>query len=155
MEIVYLTGDATRPQMNGNKIIIHVCNDIGGWGKGFVMAISNKWPMPEKQYREWHKSKQNFALGEIQLVKVEDDIWVANMIGQRDIKKGTEGNPPIRYEAVATALMKVAKFALANNATIHMPRIGCGLAGGKWEEMEKIIKAELIMKEIAVIVYDF
>ncbi|MEZ4800268.1 MAG: hypothetical protein R2809_10945 [Flavobacteriales bacterium] len=40
-KVNYVTGDATIPQTNGNKIIVHVCNDIGGWGKGFVMAISN------------------------------------------------------------------------------------------------------------------
>ena len=36
--IQYLTGDATAPTASGNKIIAHVCNDIGGWGKGFVLA---------------------------------------------------------------------------------------------------------------------
>ena len=36
MEINYLKGDATNPASSGNKIIVHVCNDISGWGKGFV-----------------------------------------------------------------------------------------------------------------------
>jgi hypothetical protein len=35
-----VTGDATTPTGEGNKIIAHICNDIGGWGKGFVVAIS-------------------------------------------------------------------------------------------------------------------
>ena len=47
-EINYIKGDATNPQISGNKIIVHICNDIGGWGKGFVLAISNKWKEPEK-----------------------------------------------------------------------------------------------------------
>ena len=29
MEITYLKGDATNPVAVGNKIIVHVCNDIG------------------------------------------------------------------------------------------------------------------------------
>ena len=38
-EITYLQGDATQPQASGIKIIVHVCNDLGGWGKGFeIMA---------------------------------------------------------------------------------------------------------------------
>lgn len=49
---------------------------------------------------------------------------------------------------------KVALFAMEQKASIHMPRIGCGLAGGKWELIEQIIKEELIDKEIAVTVYD-
>jgi hypothetical protein len=36
-----------------------------------------------------------------------------------------------------------------------MPRIGCGLAGGDWPEIEKIITAELLSKNISVNVYDF
>ena len=85
MPINYLTGDATAPQGSGPKIIVHVCNDVGGWGKGFVVAVSRRWKEPEKQYRAWKKdpSDQPFELGEVQFVQVEDDIWVANLIGQR------------------------------------------------------------------------
>jgi hypothetical protein len=35
-----------------------------------------------------------------------------------------------------------------------MPRIGCGLAGGKWEEIEPIIKNTLCEKGVAVTIYD-
>jgi len=38
---------------------------------------------------------------------------------------------------------------------VHMPRIGCGLAGGKWEKIEPIILSELIDKGINVFVYDY
>lgn len=34
MTITYIKGDATCPQAKGVKIICHVCNDLGGWGKG-------------------------------------------------------------------------------------------------------------------------
>ncbi len=154
MEIEYIKGDATSPLKNGNKIIVHICNDIGGWGRGFVMAISSKWSEPEQSFRNWYASKDKFALGEVQFVKVEDDIWIANLIGQRDIKGGKDGIPPVRYEAVSTGLSKVASMALQINATVHMPRIGCGLAGGSWDKMEKIIHTQLIDKRIRVTVYD-
>ncbi|MCL9805939.1 macro domain-containing protein [Flavobacterium amniphilum] len=153
--IKYIKGDATQPNDNGNKIIVHVCNDIGGWGKGFVMAISNRWPEPERQYREWYKSKINFELGETQFVKVEEDLWVANMIGQHKINKDENGNAPIRYEAIRDGLNKVSEFALLHNTSVHMPRIGCGLAGGKWDIVEPILIETLSQKDIEVTVYDF
>lgn len=98
--IQYLQGDATQPQAEGNTIIAHVCNDLGGWGKGFVMAISKRWPEPEATYRDWHKerSKNDFALGAIQLVQVEPSVWVANMVAQRGVEAGPDG-PPIRRSA--------------------------------------------------------
>jgi len=36
-----------------------------------------------------------------------------------------------------------------------MPRIGCGLAGGDWSIIEKIINKVLIDKKINVTVYNF
>ena len=154
MEILYIKGDATAPIGSGVKVITHICNDIGGWGKGFVLALSKKWKMPEEAYRQWYKSQEEFTLGAVQFVNVENELYVANMIGQQGIYKNTNGLPPIRYEAVRQCLKKVAWFAMEQKASIHMPRIGCGLAGGKWELIEQIIKEELIDKEIAVTVYD-
>jgi O-acetyl-ADP-ribose deacetylase (regulator of RNase III) len=156
MEVInYIRGDATQPAGDGNRIIVHVCNDIGAWGKGFVVAISRRWPQPEKEFKQWYKSKLNFALGETQFVQVEENLWVANMVGQRNIKTARSGIPPVRYEAIAAALSKVAVFAIEKNATVHMPRIGCGLAGGTWDKMEPIIEAELTSKGVPVTVYDF
>ncbi|MBD0256826.1 MAG: macro domain-containing protein [Cytophagales bacterium] len=154
-DIQYVKGDATHPSVPGNKIIAHLCNDVGGWGKGFVVAISDRWPEPEKQYREWFKSKENFALGEVQFVPVAADTWVANIIGQRDLKKDKAGNPPIRYDAVAAGLRKVEEFARERGASVHMPRIGCGLAGGTWEAIEPLIQTHLADHGVAVTVYDF
>ena len=150
--ITYLKGDATYPQGDGNKIIAHICNDVGGWGAGFVLAISARWPLPEQRYREWHYSKHDsFKLGSVQFIGVENTLWVANIIGQHGIGYGWLGTPPIRYDAVSEALKKIDKFAKHNKASVHMPRIGCGLAGGKWDDIEKLITSNL---EVEVFVYD-
>ncbi len=154
MPIQFKKGDATRPEAGGNKIIVHVCNDVGGWGRGFVLALSGRWKEPEHSYRDWYKSKKNFALGEVQFVSVETDMWVANLVGQRDIKNDRNGNPPIRYDAIKEGLQKVAVFAKEKNGTVHMPRIGCGLAGGTWDLVEPIIEEKLLSQGIAVTVYD-
>lgn len=154
-EINYLKGDATLPIGEGIKVIAHICNDIGGWGAGFVLAISKRWKEPEKQYREWSKSGEDFELGNIQLVRVEDSLYVANMIGQRGIRSTKEGGVPIRYDAVEHCLSKLLEEASRLNASVHMPRIGCGLAGGKWEKIEPLIGKTLIRNKISVYVYDF
>ncbi len=153
-QITYLQGDATRPEIAGNRIIVHICNDIGGWGKGFVMAISKRWPQPENAYRTWFKEQANFELGQIQLVQVESDIWVCNLIGQHKLNRDADGNPPIRYKAIEDGLDRLCNEVRALNATVHMPRIGCGLAGGTWDKVEPIIERTLISKGINVFVYD-
>jgi O-acetyl-ADP-ribose deacetylase (regulator of RNase III) len=155
MEVNYVKGDATQPVGDGNKIIVHVCNDVGGWGRGFVMAISKRWKDPEAKYREWAAGKVNFQLGEVQFVQVEPTIWVANLIGQRDTKPAKDGTPPVRYEAIKNGLVKVGKFAKEINASVHMPRIGCGLAGGTWDQIEPCIADGLSAVGVKTTVYDF
>ena len=154
--IRYLTGDATSPLAAGRKIIVHCCNDLGKWGAGFVLALSARWSEPEADYRAWHKlgAAGGFALGAVRFVPVRDDIVVANLIGQRGIKTGSKG-PPIRYEALAAGLATVGGYAAAERASVHMPRIGCGLAGGKWELVEPLIAEHLTARGVAVTVYDF
>lgn len=154
-EITYTKGDATAPLADGNKIIVHICNDVGGWGKGFVMALSKRWPEPEASYRQWYKTKENFELGQVQFVKIKENLWVANLIGQHKLNKDENGHPPIRYEAIETGLHHVAAYATSIQASVHMPRIGCGLAGGSWDIIEPIISRTLINKETHVYVYDF
>lgn len=152
-DINYIKGDATAPVGDGKKIICHICNDVGGWGAGFVMALSKKWESPEKQYRRL--GKKSLILGNVQFVVADNDIVVANMIAQRDIKPNDMGVPPVRYAAIDVCFQKVARMAKSMNASIVMPRIGCGLAGGQWDYIEPIIKHRLSEHDIEVTVYDF
>ncbi|MDQ1014765.1 macro domain-containing protein [Streptomyces afghaniensis] len=153
--ITYVRGDATVPSVKGVKVIARVCNDIGGWGKGFVLALSRRWPEPEAAYRAWHRGRagNDFGLGAVQFVQVERHVWVANMIGQRGTRTGSKG-VPVRYEAIDTALAALAERAGELGASVHMPRIGCGLAGGKWSRVEPLIEERLIRRAIPVTVYD-
>jgi O-acetyl-ADP-ribose deacetylase (regulator of RNase III) len=157
MPICYETGDATKPEGEGHKVICHVCNDIGGWGAGFVVALSKRWKLPELKYRDWYAGRSDegpFELGAVQFVPVTPDITVANLIGQHGIRRGKGGEPPVRYEAIRTALDRVADFCLANSATVHMPRIGAGLAGGDWATIEKIVEEALCKRSVEVTVWD-
>ncbi|MEM6257459.1 MAG: macro domain-containing protein [Planctomycetota bacterium] len=150
----YVTGDATDPIGAGPKVIAHVCNDVGGWGRGFVLALSAKWSEPEAAYRQWAADGgDEFALGQVRFVSVGEDLWVANMVGQRD-HKTINGVPPVRYEAIRQCLQQVRGHCKLNAASVHMPRIGCGLAGGRWHEIEQIIADELLEHSIDVVVYD-
>ncbi|WP_406839760.1 macro domain-containing protein [Streptomyces sp. AHU1] len=155
-EIRYVRGDATAPSVKGVKLIAHVCNDIGGWGKGFVLALSRRWPEPEAAYRAWHRGRagNDFGLGAAQFVQVEPYVWVANLVGQRGIRTGSKG-VPVRYEAVDASLALLADKAVELGASVHMPRIGCGLAGGTWSRVEPLVTERLVRRGLSVTVYDY
>ena len=161
----YLVGDATNPQEGGNKVIAHVCNDLGRWGQGFVLALSQRWAKPEEEYRKWYqtlrttesplspKKHSTFRLGQVQFVDVEERLWIANMLAQRGLR--AKGNYcPLRYESLTSCLGQVGAFALEYKASVHMPRIGCGLAGGDWNKVEAIIQEQLVAEGLPVYVYD-
>jgi O-acetyl-ADP-ribose deacetylase (regulator of RNase III) len=174
MPITYLKGDATSPQAKGPKLIIHICNDAGGWGAGFVLGVSKRWKLPEQSYRRWYKDREPltatveshrdagghvpvtttgyFKLGESQLVWVLPDTAVVNMIAQAGTRTGSNG-PPIRYEALDCCMKHVRAYAHHFKASVHAPRIGCGLAGGRWSEVEPIIQRHLF--DTRVYVYDY
>ena len=168
--IDYVVGDATDPQGSGHKIICHVVNNVGAWGAGFVMALSAKWSLPEEQYRWWANNPnaanivyKPFELGQVQYVEVDKyfiagsnaklySIWVANLIGQNGVRSFK--NPrPVDYDAIAKGLADVSNNAMAVGASVHMPRIGCGLAGGEWSKVEFIIE-RYMDPDLRVTVYD-
>jgi O-acetyl-ADP-ribose deacetylase (regulator of RNase III) len=157
MDIKYVNGDATTPIGDGEKVIAHICNDIGVWGAGFVMALSKKWSRPELSYKYAHKEGQ-IALGKIQVVDVENGIDVCNMIAQEGVGPNKLGREPVRYDALILCLRKLANYCLVPGwptTSVHMPRIGCGLGGGRWEIVEPIIRVELCERNVPVTIYDW
>jgi len=153
--INYVRGDATNPVGPGKRIIAHCCNDAGFWNAGFVRALSERYHQPERDYRRWARglTPVPFRLGQVQFVRVQPGLSVANIIGQSGIRSAS--NPtPIRYDSLREGLARVRMRALDDDATVHMPRIGAGLAGGDWEIISAIIEDELCSHGINVTIYD-
>src|SRR4029077_13113334 len=89
--IEYLRGDATCPQARGVKIIAHVCNDLGRWGKGFVLALSRRWAQPERAYRDWHRDRAGNTFG---LGPVRSSRWSRTWGGQHGRPARRQGQRP-------------------------------------------------------------
>lgn len=148
--ISYLKGDVTKPQGSGRRIIAHICNDRGGFGKGVALALANRWPNTKAYFKRWYASKDDFELGATQLVEVADDLWVANMVAQHGYK--SPSNPlPLKLDALKACLKQLAIEASARQATVHMPKIGTGLAGSSWDVVEPVISD--ILSAVPTFVY--
>jgi len=156
--LTYVTGDATQPQGEGPKVLVHICNDIGAWGRGFVLPLGKRFPAVREAYTQWFagETPQPFALGEVQFVSVAPDLTIANLIGQHDIARKNRPTdlPPVRYEAIRQGLAQVREEARQTHASVHMPRIGAGVAGGDWSRIASIIEEELSAHGLSVTVYD-
>lgn len=157
-EIKYIVGDATLPIMRENEksVIVHCCNTLGAWGAGFVIPLAKRYPLTKDSYKKYIHSG-NVHLGDVDEVKVTDNIYVENLMGQSFLYPKPNGEIPCNYQAIEKGFEKIITFFKDRNEaySIHMPRIGCGLAGGEWSIIEKIIKQTFIDKANAnVYVYD-
>lgn len=152
--IEFLLGDVLSPRGRGRKIIAHVVSDsTPNWGgRGIAIAIKKKWPAAQDAFRWWFGDSRKRPLGEVHFCEVEEDLEVATMICQRGY--GPSETPRVRYAAIEKALGLVAAKAQANDASIHMPRIGCGQAGGSWMLVEELVNSILTTGNLRVTVYD-
>lgn len=149
--IEYIKGDATQPTGIGTKLIIHVCNNIGVWGKGFVVSLARVFPRAKSEYIQMMEQNNHIALGIVQFVEhLDRDIVVANMLAQNGVCT-LRNHSPIDYMTLSTTLAKIAHYVTNQSSpvTVHMPRIG----GGRWEHVEALIQQQLCQQDISVTVY--
>lgn len=149
MPIQIIKGDATEPVGDAKKLIIHICNNLGRWGAGFVLGLNKKWKEPMAEYM----NLKAFTLGTVQYIQVTKDTTVVNMIAQRGINSKFEPfKRRVDYDVLRSCLVQIREKYPSSEYTIHAPRIGCGLAGGSWDIVEKIINEELA--NFNVFIYD-
>lgn len=154
-----VVGDATRPRLAGPVVIAHVVNDQGAWGRGFVVAVSERWPGPERAYRRWYRDGRladgtPFELGQVQLLTVASDAdapwWVANLLAQRGLGRARS---PLDLSALTASLDRLARFAYRQQATVVCPPVGTGLGGARWDDVAAVLDATLVARGIDVVVH--
>ncbi len=173
-------GDVTKPDKAPDERIVipHVCNNLGGWGAGVVLAISKafgdfprnayQWGLEHSQekgelgnvYDAWINRKK----GENPPSTIKYDIMIANMVAQKGYI-GKNNPRPLRYDALAKCMTTVRQNILSTNRNpifsnipisgIHCPKFGGDLAGGNFEFIEELIKDCWLNYGIDVTVYEW
>jgi len=69
-------------------------------------------------------------------------------------KRAARGGTVIEYAALDQALMRVADEAITLGLSVHLPRIGSSMAGGRWQIIEQMIEDRISAEGLPVIVYD-
>ena len=129
--LVYKKGDATKPQVGW--LLAHVVNDVGAWGAGFVLALSARWPDMRQQFRA-----RSMRLGDVWYYHTPSGMIVASLCAQEGLR--SRANPmPLRMEWLDYTLRKMYRYAKRHSLSVKMPRIGAGLAGGNWDDIEYLI----------------
>lgn len=152
--IQFLRGDALVPFDPSPTTLAQVVNDqTPNWGGGFAKEVSRRMPAVQCDFRQWWiGNPQNRALGQARICEASASCWVASLIAQRGY--GPSDSPRIRYSALEEALGRLRDHATAVSASVQMPRIGAGQAGGSWPVIEEMIDRHLVRQGLTVRVYD-
>jgi hypothetical protein len=160
-------GDATKPQRQHEVELVyipHVCNNLGGWGAGFVLALNKAFgKLPMETYKLDVTAN---CLGKVSFALVGDNTIIANMIAQNAYLDAIKNVRPLKYDALVECMKAVAEDILIKKSlyqvehdvlhiTIHCPKFGSELAGGNWEFIEALIEDCWLNKGIDVTVYEF
>jgi O-acetyl-ADP-ribose deacetylase (regulator of RNase III) len=132
-------------------IIVSQVNCQGAMNSGLAKTIREKWPKVYDSYVEFIRSYKfhgnlfwttSEMLGEINLVDVEPNIYVANLFGQD--RYGYDGKRYTRYGAIETGLENLLKnidtFDLETLPVFFPFRFGSDRGGANWEIIKLMVE---------------
>lgn len=128
-------------------VIAHQVNCYGAAG-GLAAAVFRKYPVAENDYLQLIDRMQPKALlGMAQLTgQQKDGRIICNLYGQ--LKPGADYRP----DRLEQALQQLAATARIMNWSVALPwRLSCGICGGDWDEVQKII--ERTMEGVRCVIY--
>lgn len=139
-----LKGDILDAQ---HGIICHQVNCQMVMGAGLAKQIKQKWPHIYKEYMQVKNWPVKQRLGRCQIVEVEPKtLYVANLFGQMFYGR-EKGRVYTDTGALGNALVQLKGWHRDNchsEFPIWIPyKMGCGLAGGNWNEIYTLISSVL------------
>lgn len=154
--IEYVSGDILDSLDGEARVLIaHVVPDsTRGWSRfGVGGALARAFPLSASAYRGWTLAHiSNRQLGNVHLTSPANGApTIASVVAQSG--HGPSDRPRLDYEALAVGLSKVASVARELDATVHLPRLGAGQAGGRWDVIQGILVDELASKGVGVVVH--
>lgn len=149
--IKYKNGDIFK---GTEDIIIHGCNCFHTMGGGIAYQVQKLYPGAYREDKRTIKGDKN-KLGTYSyfqtknIFNTDKDIFIINAYTQYSF--GTE-KTHADYKSIEEVMIKINNH-FKEPLTISMPKIGCGLAGGNWNIVEKIIEKVFDNREIFVYIY--
>lgn len=132
----------------------HQVNCLGIMGAGLAKQIKDKYPDTFIEYKKIcdnNKENKTELMGRVYMAHNSDGKIIANIFSQLDVGRNERKTD---YKKLKVGLKKVCKYAKENNHSVALPyKIGCGLAGGNWNIVYKIIDS--VFDDYEVTLYEF
>lgn len=135
-------------------VIGHQVNCLGYMGAGLAKQIKAKYSETYSEYKnicDQHKENRTELMGKVYMAHNSDSKIIANIFSQLDVGRNERKTD---YKNLKKGLMKVCEYAQKNNLSVALPyKIGCGLAGGNWNIVYKIIDS--VFSNYNVTLYEY
>lgn len=142
MPLEYRKGDLfASTDLDG---IAHGCNTLGAMGAGIAVLFKKRWPDMYNSYKQLCSAKQLFP-GDVFPYRDSNDFTVYNLMTQdyMELPDPTGKKPmvcfiqPATLPAIGTSFLKM--LIIADGTRIGIPKIGTGLGGLEWDDVEKVL----------------
>lgn len=153
--ITYIKGNLLDSNVD---YICHQVNCRGRMGSGIAKQIRERFPEVYRVYRERYEDalrvldSPDRMLGSTDIVQIPGTKQhVVNMYSQRSY--GYDGKCYTSYKAFKFILQELKDY-IPTDCTIGFPKgIGCGLGGGNWSKISKMIE-EILGDSHEVYIYE-
>ena len=127
----YVTGNVVEAN---ERYIAQGCNALGVMGKGVAKAIKQKYKKAYNDYKS-HILKTDDPLGTANISEQYDGKIILNLITQRDY--GNDAREYASLEAIKNSIIHALSQIKDEITDIAIPKIGAGLGGLKWSDVEQ------------------
>lgn len=155
-----LDGDLITLALEGKfDVIAHGCNCFCTMGAGIAPQMAkmfgcDKFPLEDLSHRGDINKLGNIDYKELRVnINPETLIIVINAYTQYGLGTNHIGRTKesLDYDALRLCMRKINKIFKGKH--IGLPRIGCGLGGGSWSIVSKIIRDELWECDVTIVNY--
>lgn len=153
----YKNGDLLKSDCT---TILHQANCFSIMGAGIAKAIADKYP-EAKEVDKNSEYSPDYKFGKYTYAVTESGITIVNLYGQYDLgpfesKYKTEDRIKMLNSALNYFLFS-AKSGLGTNINLQKVGVpyglGCGLAGGDWNEVRKVLENASLNHKVDIYVY--
>lgn len=151
----YKVGNLIDAARSGEvNVIGHGCNCFTTMGSGIAPQIAKAWPRVLRADQETVKGDRNKLGNYTCVTSIAEDLMIFNLYTQYGFWGRNKGLRDLDYNALYDALRRM-RTAIINgpfiDVKVGLPLIGCGLAGGNWRIVSRII--EEVFKDFDITIY--
>lgn len=140
-------------------VFCHQTNCRGVMGAGIALQIKRAYPevaAANENYFVTHKSDAKSMLGTNLYINTHDGRTCVNLYAQEEYGRG--GSRKTDYNAFNQCMVRLAKKLSVSDPSIKVGfpyGIGCGLGGGDWETIYRMIKSmsEEVKQDVYIVRY--